>query len=25
VEWRIIKACDFGAPTSRERLFMIAR
>ncbi|AFK71737.1 MULTISPECIES: DNA cytosine methyltransferase [Pseudomonas] len=25
MEWRIIKACDFGAPTSRERLFMIAR
>jgi DNA (cytosine-5)-methyltransferase 1 len=25
VEWRIIKACDFGAPTSRERLFMLAR
>lgn len=25
VEWRVIRACDFGAPTSRERLFMIAR
>ncbi|MBF8660819.1 DNA cytosine methyltransferase [Pseudomonas putida] len=25
VEWRSIKACDFGAPSSRERLFMIAR
>ncbi|MFT2186335.1 DNA cytosine methyltransferase [Pseudomonas putida] len=25
VEWRVIKACDFGAPTTRERLFMIAR
>ncbi|RJG10969.1 DNA cytosine methyltransferase [Pseudomonas cavernicola] len=25
VEHRIIKACDFGAPTSRERLFMVAR
>ena len=25
VEWKAIKACDFGAPTSRERLFMIAR
>lgn len=25
VQWRVIKACDFGAPTSRERLFMIAR
>jgi DNA (cytosine-5)-methyltransferase 1 len=25
VEWRVLKACDYGAPTSRERLFMIAR
>ncbi|WP_431093123.1 DNA cytosine methyltransferase [Pseudomonas brassicacearum] len=25
VEWKVIKACDFGAPTSRERMFMIAR
>ncbi|PHN79944.1 DNA cytosine methyltransferase [Pseudomonas syringae] len=25
VEWRVIRASDFGAPTSRERLFMIAR
>ncbi|AHG41087.1 DNA methyltransferase [Pseudomonas syringae CC1557] len=25
VDWRVIRACDFGAPTSRERLFMIAR
>lgn len=25
VEWRILKACDYGAPTSRERLFMLAR
>ncbi|QIH07137.1 MULTISPECIES: DNA cytosine methyltransferase [unclassified Pseudomonas] len=25
VEWRILKACDYGAPTTRERLFMIAR
>ena len=25
VEWKVIKACDFGAPTSRERLFMLAR
>lgn len=25
VEWRIIRACDFGAPTYRERLFIIAR
>jgi DNA (cytosine-5)-methyltransferase 1 len=25
VEWRVLKACDYGAPTSRERLFMLAR
>ncbi|SUD59759.1 C-5 cytosine-specific DNA methylase family protein [Ectopseudomonas oleovorans] len=25
VEHRILKACDFGAPTSRERLFLVAR
>ena len=25
VEWWVLKACDYGAPTSRERLFMIAR
>ncbi|TDV60143.1 DNA cytosine methyltransferase [Pseudomonas sp. LP_7_YM] len=25
VEWKVIRACDFGAPTSRERLFMLAR
>ncbi|MEI7027138.1 DNA cytosine methyltransferase [Paenibacillus sp. y28] len=25
VEWRILKACDYGAPTIRKRLFMIAR
>ncbi len=25
VEWRVIRVCDFGAPTSWERLFMIAR
>ena len=25
VEWRLLKACDYGAGTSRERLFMIAR
>jgi DNA (cytosine-5)-methyltransferase 1 len=25
VEWRTLKACDFGAPTSRTRLFVIAR
>jgi len=25
VEWRELKACDYGAPTSRKRLFLIAR
>jgi len=25
VEWKILQACDFGAPTSRKRLFMVAR
>lgn len=25
VEIRILKACDYGAPTTRQRLFMIAR
>lgn len=25
VEWRVTRACDFGAPTTRERLIMIAR
>jgi DNA (cytosine-5)-methyltransferase 1 len=25
VEWREMKACDYGAPTSRKRLFLIAR
>lgn len=25
VEHRILKACDYGAPTSRERLFLLAR
>jgi len=25
VEWQVGRACDYGAPTSRERLFMIAR
>lgn len=24
-EWKILKACDYGAPTSRERLFIIFR
>jgi len=25
VEHRILRACDYGAPTSRERLFLVAR
>ena len=25
VEWRILNAADFGAPTSRKRLFLVAR
>lgn len=25
VEWRILRACDFGAPTIRKRLFLVAR
>lgn len=25
VEWRLLKACDYGSGTSRERLFLIAR
>ncbi|GHH52416.1 DNA cytosine methyltransferase [[Pseudomonas] boreopolis] len=25
VEWRRLRACDYGAGTSRERLFMVAR
>jgi DNA (cytosine-5)-methyltransferase 1 len=25
VEWRQLRACDFGAPTTRKRLFIIAR
>lgn len=25
VEHRVLRACDFGAPTSRERLFLVAR
>ncbi|WNL63671.1 C-5 cytosine-specific DNA methylase family protein [Aeromonas phage ST4] len=25
VQWRVIAACEFGAPTTRERLFLIAR
>lgn len=25
VEWRELRACDYGAPTSRKRLYLIAR
>ena len=25
VQWRELRACDYGAPTSRKRLFLIAR
>lgn len=25
VEWRMLRACDYGAPTIRKRFFMIAR
>lgn len=25
VEWKILKACDYGTPTIRKRLFLIAR
>jgi DNA (cytosine-5)-methyltransferase 1 len=25
VEWRKLRACDYGAPTTRERLYVIAR
>lgn len=25
VDWRELRACDFGAPTTRKRLFLIAR
>lgn len=25
VEWRVLRACDYGAPTTRKRLFLIAR
>ncbi len=25
VEWRILKAADYGSPTSRKRLFLVAR
>lgn len=25
VEWRVLRACDYGAPTIRKRLFVVAR
>lgn len=25
VQWRLLRSCDYGAPTSRKRLFMVAR
>jgi DNA (cytosine-5)-methyltransferase 1 len=25
VEWRVLKACDYGTPTIRKRLFLVAR
>jgi len=25
IDWRILKACDFGTPTIRKRLFLVAR
>ena len=25
VEWRVLKSCDYGAPTTRTRFYMIAR
>lgn len=25
VEWKVLKACDYGAPTSRKRLYMVYR
>jgi DNA (cytosine-5)-methyltransferase 1 len=25
VDWRVLTACDYGAPTSRRRLFLVAR
>lgn len=25
VEWRVLVACDFGAPTTRKRFFLVAR
>ncbi len=25
VDWRVLRACDYGAPTTRKRLFLVAR
>ena len=25
VDWRVLKACDYGAPTSRTRIYLVAR
>jgi DNA (cytosine-5)-methyltransferase 1 len=25
VDWRVLRACDYGAPTKRRRLFLVAR
>src|SRR5436305_246109 len=25
VQWRVLRACDYGAPTSRKRLYMVMR
>lgn len=25
VDWKVLKACDYGTPTSRKRLFLVAR
>lgn len=25
VEWKLLRACDYGAPTTRRRLFLVAR
>ncbi len=25
VEWKVLRACDYGAPTTRKRIFLVAR
>ena len=25
IDWRVLKACDYGVPTSRKRLYLVAR